>query len=105
MRTRRAPPPTSRRCRMTRSSSQSAGPEPSAPVSGPTRAADLVMPRIPVLVVFDLSGTTVEDRGQVPAAFTAAFARAGLVVNAQHLQAARGATKRQAILTLVPEGP
>jgi phosphonatase-like hydrolase len=61
--------------------------------------------RIPVLVVFDLSGTTVEDRGQVPAAFAAAFERAGLAVHAEHLQAARGTTKREAILTLVPDGP
>jgi phosphonatase-like hydrolase len=63
------------------------------------------MARIPALVVFDLSGTTVEDCGQVPAAFAAAFARAGLTLNAQQLQAARGTTKRQAVLSFVPEGP
>jgi phosphonatase-like hydrolase len=63
------------------------------------------MARIPVLVVFDLSGTTVEDRGQVPAAFAAALGRAGLAVNAEQLQAVRGTTKRQAIWTFVPDGP
>jgi phosphonatase-like hydrolase len=55
------------------------------------------------LVVFDLSGTTVEDRGQVPAAFAAAFERAGIRLSAEDLRAARGMTKRQAILTLLSE--
>lgn len=55
----------------------------------------------PALVVFDLSGTTVEDRGQVPAAFAAAFERAGLRLSAEDLRAVRGTTKREAILNLV----
>ena len=45
------------------------------------------MARIPALVVFDLSGTTVEDGGQVPAAFAAAFERAGLRLKAEDLRA------------------
>jgi phosphonatase-like hydrolase len=52
------------------------------------------------LVVFDLSGTTVEDRGQVPAAFACAFERAGFRLNAEDLRAVRGMTKREAILNL-----
>jgi phosphonatase-like hydrolase len=56
----------------------------------------------PALVVFDLSGTTVEDRGQVPAAFASAFERAGLRLSAEDLRAVRGTTKRQAIVDLVP---
>ena len=55
------------------------------------------------LVVFDLSGTTVEDRGQVSAAFAAAFERAGFRLSADELRAARGMTKRQAILNLLSE--
>ncbi|MDE3153798.1 MAG: phosphonatase-like hydrolase [Acidobacteriota bacterium] len=59
----------------------------------------------PDLVVFDLSGTTVKDHGQVPAAFAAAFARAGVPLGAHELKAVRGATKRQAVLNLLPAGP
>jgi len=55
----------------------------------------------PTLVVFDLGGTTVEDRGQVPAAFAAAFERAGLPLSAEDLRAVRGTTKREAIRNLV----
>lgn len=53
------------------------------------------------LVVFDLSGTTVEDRGQVSAAFSSAFARAGFHLNAEDVRAIRGMTKRAAIRNLV----
>jgi phosphonatase-like hydrolase len=56
----------------------------------------------PALVVFDLSGTTVEDRGQVPAALASAFERAGLHLNAEDMRAVRGMTKREAIRNLVP---
>jgi phosphonatase-like hydrolase len=60
------------------------------------------MANTPALVVFDLSGTTVEDRGQVPEAFAAAFQRAGMSVTPDELRAVRGATKRQAIFSLMP---
>lgn len=53
------------------------------------------------LVVFDLSGTTVEDRGQVAAAFASAFERAGCHLTAEDLRAVRGMTKRAAILNLI----
>src|SRR5512143_495099 len=61
--------------------------------------------RGPALVVFDLAGTTVEDRGLVSAAFVAALAEHGLNVSAAKLLDVRGASKREAILRLVPEGP
>jgi len=57
------------------------------------------------LAVFDLAGTTVEDRGQVPEAFAAALAGHGLTATPGQISAARGASKRQAILGLIPEGP
>jgi phosphonatase-like hydrolase len=59
----------------------------------------------PKLVVFDLAGTTVEDRGEVPAAFTAALAEHGIVVTPEQVNAVRGASKRQAIVNLMPEAP
>jgi phosphonatase-like hydrolase len=65
------------------------------------KEASLTDERAPALVVFDLSGTTIQDRGQVPAAFAAAFERAGLRLKAEDLRAVRGTTKRQAILNLV----
>ncbi len=55
----------------------------------------------PSLVVFDLAGTTVEDRGQVPAAFTAALAAHGIVATPDQVTRVRGASKRQAIRTFV----
>ena len=60
---------------------------------------------LPALVVFDLAGTTVEDRGQVPTAFEAALAGGGVVVTADQVRAVRGASKRQAIAALVGDGP
>lgn len=57
---------------------------------------------LPALVVFDLAGTTVEDRGQVPTAFAAAFAEAGLPLTADQITRVRGASKRHAIRQLLP---
>lgn len=59
----------------------------------------------PTLVVFDLAGTTVEDDGQVPAAFTVALAAHGISVTPEQINRVRGASKRQAVLRFVPEGP
>jgi phosphonatase-like hydrolase len=56
------------------------------------------------LVVFDLAGTTVQDNGQVPAAFTAALAKHGISVTPQQIKDVRGASKRQAILHFIPPG-
>lgn len=71
----------------------------------PSRVPCRQMAGAPALVVFDLSGTTVEDRGQVSTAFAVAFERAGLRLTAEDLRAVRGTTKRQAILGLVSGGP
>ena len=57
------------------------------------------------LVIFDLAGTTVEDRGQVPAAFTAALAEYGINVSGEQISSVRGASKRLALLHFIPEGP
>lgn len=56
---------------------------------------------LPALVIFDLAGTTVEDRGQVPAAFTAALAAHGIVATADQVTRVRGASKREAIRAFV----
>ena len=57
------------------------------------------------LLVSDMAGTTVRDAGQVPQAFTAALAAHGIAVTPQAINSLRGASKRLAILNLVPEGP
>ena len=57
------------------------------------------------LVVFDMAGTTVEDSGQVPDAFQAALAEQGIEVTRAQLREVRGASKRQAVLRFIPEGP
>ena len=53
------------------------------------------------LVVFDMAGTTIEDAGQVPEAFTTVLRRRGIEVSADELRAVRGASKRDAIRQLV----
>lgn len=60
---------------------------------------------IPSLVVFDMAGTTIEDNGQVPAAFTTAFALHGITITADQINRVRGASKRQAVLQFLPAGP
>jgi phosphonatase-like hydrolase len=57
------------------------------------------------LVIFDMMGTTVEDHGEVTAAFSAALAGAGVTVTAEQIVSVRGASKRQALLRLIPPGP
>jgi phosphonatase-like hydrolase len=57
------------------------------------------------LVIFDLAGTTVEDRGEVPDAFAGALAKHGIEVSAEQLHSVRGASKRQAVFLLIPPGP
>jgi phosphonatase-like hydrolase len=57
------------------------------------------------LVIFDLAGTTVEDRGEVPYAFTAALAEHGIEVTREQINDVRGASKRQALLHFIPPGP
>jgi phosphonatase-like hydrolase len=49
------------------------------------------------LVVFDMAGTTIEDSGQVPEAFTTVLRRHGIEITGDDLRAVRGASKRDAI--------
>ena len=55
------------------------------------------------LVVLDMAGTTVRDAGQVPQAFTSALAAHGVAVTPQAINSLRGASKRLAILSLLPD--
>ncbi|MBV9960260.1 MAG: phosphonatase-like hydrolase [Acidobacteria bacterium] len=57
------------------------------------------------LVVFDLAGTTVKADSQVADAFVAALAEHGLEATAEQLSAVRGSSKREAVLSFVPDGP
>ena len=57
------------------------------------------------LVIFDMAGTTVEDHGEVPSAFTAALDEYNIKVTPEQINAVRGSSKRQALLHLIPEGP
>jgi phosphonatase-like hydrolase len=56
----------------------------------------------PALVIFDMAGTTIEDRGQVPAAFASTLAANGITISADEITRVRGASKRQAIRNLLP---
>ena len=59
----------------------------------------------PKLVVFDMAGTTIEDAGQVPAAFTEVLRGHGIGITEAELNALRGASKRDAIRHFVaPQG-
>ena len=57
------------------------------------------------LVIFDMAGTTVHDGGEVPAAFIAALADHDIHVTPERIASVRGASKRQAILELIPDRP
>jgi phosphonatase-like hydrolase len=59
----------------------------------------------PLLVVFDLIGTTVQADDAVPRAFAAAVAAEGVTLTAAQIHAVRGATKRLALAELLPDGP
>lgn len=53
------------------------------------------------LAVFDMIGTTVQDRGEAERAFRAALVEAGIAPSAAEIKAVRGASKRSAIRTLL----
>lgn len=53
--------------------------------------------RTPALIVFDMAGTTIEDAGQVPQAFTEVLRNHGIAITETELSALRGASKRDAI--------
>jgi phosphonatase-like hydrolase len=61
--------------------------------------------QLPKLVIFDMAGTTVLDQGEVPAAFTAALAEEGIWITPEQVKSVRGASKRQAVYNLMPDGP
>ena len=50
-----------------------------------------------------MAGTTVRDAGQVPEAFTSALAAHDIPVTLQAINSLRGASKRLAILNLIPD--
>ncbi|HUQ87000.1 MAG TPA: phosphonatase-like hydrolase [Vicinamibacterales bacterium] len=56
---------------------------------------------LPALVVLDMAGTTIEDRGQVPTAFAETLAANGISITADEITRVRGASKRQAIRDLL----
>lgn len=56
------------------------------------------------LVVSDIAGTTVHDGGEVAQAFAAALADHGIEASSAQINAVRGASKREAIATLVAQG-
>lgn len=55
------------------------------------------------LVVSDMAGTTVQDTGEVARAFAQALADHGVEASAEAINAVRGASKREAIATLVAQ--
>src|SRR5512141_2578216 len=55
------------------------------------------------LVVFDMAGTTIEDSGQVPEAFTTVLSQHGITISDDALRAVRGASKRDAIRHFVAQ--
>lgn len=57
---------------------------------------------MPELVVFDLAGTTVEDDGQVSAAFAAALRGEGIDVTPGQIRSVRGWSKREALRHFIP---
>jgi phosphonatase-like hydrolase len=62
------------------------------------------IPPRPDLVVFDLAGTTVYDRGEVPAAFADALREAAVAFDPAEIASWRGASKREVIARLLGRG-
>lgn len=57
------------------------------------------------LVLFDLAGTTVKDRGEVARAFTTALHEHNISVTPEELSSVRGSSKRQVVLNFIPDDP
>lgn len=55
------------------------------------------------LVIFDMAGTTIEDKGQVPTAFKEVLQTNGFAVTDDEVHAVRGASKREAIRLLIDQ--
>jgi phosphonatase-like hydrolase len=62
------------------------------------------IPPLPELVVSDLAGTTVYDRGEVPAAFADALREAAVPFDPAEITAWRGASKREVLGRLLGRG-
>ena len=78
---------------------------PDPPRPGPLRpgagSGGRVTPERPALVVCDLAGTTVHDRGEVPAAFGDALREADVSFDPAEVTAWRGASKREVLARLL----
>jgi len=57
---------------------------------------------LPGLVILDMAGTTVEDRGEVSVAFSSTLAAHGISLSDEQISRVRGAFKRQAVRDLLP---
>lgn len=55
------------------------------------------------LIVFDVGGTIIQDRGDVPEAFQGAFAKRGITVTAEEIAKVRGASKREVVRRFAAE--
>ena len=55
------------------------------------------------LVVFDVGGTIIQDRGDVPEAFTGAFAKRGITITPEEIAKVRGASKREVVRRFAAE--
>lgn len=63
-------------------------------------------PPRPELLVCDLAGTTIRDRGEVPAAFETALREAGVAIEPTELDRWRGASKQEVLARLLGDsGP
>ncbi|HKD04808.1 MAG TPA: HAD-IA family hydrolase [Bryobacteraceae bacterium] len=73
-----------------------------AALPGQTKAA--TAPRLPIrLVVLDIGGTIVEERGDIPEALGAAFAKKGISISRSEINQWRGASKREIVRHFVTE--
>lgn len=56
---------------------------------------------LPILVAFDMIGTTIQSSDHVPAAFASAFDKQGIRLSGSDIDAVRGKSKREAIHELL----
>lgn len=61
-----------------------------------------IVTNLPGLVIFDMGGTTIADRGEVPVAFASTLAAYGIALSDAQISSVRGASKRHAIRELLP---
>jgi phosphonatase-like hydrolase len=55
------------------------------------------------LIVFDMGGTIIQDRGDVPEAFQGAFAKRGITITPEEIAKVRGASKREVVRRFAAE--